>query len=127
MQHTTIADKKAAALVVVDNLKAARAKIEKPENWLQRALSTNKKGYNVLPDDPEACRFCSVGAIRSVMPDQVHAVTKYPEGIFLNTVVKSRSDAAFGIVSYNDSSTHAEVLSAFDEAIQLATEAANAI
>jgi hypothetical protein len=90
---------------------AARALIEKPENWTQHRMSANKKGVSVPLDDPEATCFCSIGAISKI------AGTLY----LTNTAVKALSKAMdIHPGYYNDTHTHAEVLQMFDLAIEAA-------
>lgn len=109
---------KAEALAVVDNLVAARAKIEKPEQWTQQVAARNAQGQEDNVDSTDAVCFCTFGAIVAV------AGMKYGEALKFCTDAVGRN-----AVDFNDASgrKHEEVLTMFDKAIELAKEAANAV
>lgn len=99
----------------LDILKAARAKIEKPENWTQGHLALRSDGRIVGPDNPEAVCWCAEGAIR--------AVSRKTKGDF-NAAYAALQDALpsqyVGYVHvFNDDicTAHGGVLSVFDRAI----------
>lgn len=92
-------------------LVAARKLIEKPENWCQADYALDKTGKSVscfADEGPDACAFCSSGAIFRVaidsplLPDARMALVQAMD-----------ADIAY----FNDKHTHAEVLAAFDRAI----------
>jgi len=89
----------------VQILKAARAKIEKPEDWGQ--------GDSVRRGCPIGHTFCSLEAIYSCQKSGDAVAAE----VILRGVI-GRKD----VLSWNDASerTHAEVLEAFDRAIALA-------
>ena len=83
----------------LDVLIAARAKIEKPENWLNRC-----------PDHDEEAdgRYCAARAIWSTAsPSKGRAYEAL-----------AHACAVFSVPQFNDTHTHAEVLAAFDRAIE---------
>ncbi len=82
---------------VSDVLRAARAKIEKPENWCQGSF---RNGH----------AYCALGAVR----ESSYGVIRYIEACDV------LERLAGPIPKYNDSHTHAEVLSLFDRAIATA-------
>jgi hypothetical protein len=93
---------------VADILRAARGKIERPENWTQEAFHRDRYGYWCLSDD--AVCWCAKGAMLAV------------RGRFWDLDITDGLDAltaAAGcyITSFNDTHTHAEVIDAFDRAI----------
>jgi hypothetical protein len=89
-------------------LKAGRAKISLVENFTTGTYGRNPKGKSVKPE--EACCWCSLGAIVAVSGVSYY---RFPE------VLAALEDSMDGdIPDFNDSHTHAEVLAAWDEAIE---------
>lgn len=90
-------------------LRAARAKIEKPENWCQRFPAKNEYGNPTHPGSSQADSWCAFGAIHFVggwWPEAKEARKELDK------------QAPFGCaVAFNDTRTHAEVLGLFDKAI----------
>lgn len=93
-----------------ETLKAARAKIEKPENWARETFARDCNNRSIEPSDPAAVCFCSIGAIKAVCPGQVGY---YPARTALAYVTGG------DVIMFNDGyhTTHADVLAAFDRAI----------
>lgn len=92
-------------------LTKAKALIENPENWMQGDYS-NKNG---------TC-FCSLGAIAKVLDvcnfnDHVDHFTLALEEVVKDSEKFQTPNENFA--AYNDRSTHAEVMEAFDKAIAL--------
>ena len=94
---------------------AARKLIEPPDRWTRGSLARNAEGYWVGIHSPNAVCWCMEGAVllssNSTNTDDVLVALKLLEkasGVFPS--------------AYNDAPdrTHAEVLAAFDCAIQLA-------
>lgn len=95
----------------------ARAVIALPEHWTQEHCARNAKG-DPAPSgyDSDAVCWCSVGALEKVMGvDYFHYRSHGPKSL-LDSVVPS----GVGIIGFNDGNTHAEVLAAFDRAIESA-------
>jgi hypothetical protein len=95
-------------------LTTGRELLADPKNWTQRTLARNKAGESVEhPWDPKATCFCSIGAVHKVLG-------RYQ--LDLKFEVKRLLDCVAGgwMVSFNDRHTHAEVLEAWDKAIELA-------
>lgn len=94
-------------------LRRARALIEKPENWTQESYAADAQGNGISdPNDGAACRFCSVGAVARVLGidgslAEVHHAVK---------VLNDCTDSG-GIIDFNDSRSHAELLAVWDDAI----------
>lgn len=96
---------------------AAREKITTPERWCQGAHARDEGGQTVLAKDPAACVWCIDGAL--------WAVTRFTQtsarasaSILLGEQIGAYS--ANSIHKWNDAPerTHAEVLAAFDRAIE---------
>lgn len=93
----------------VETLKAARALIDTPEKWWQ------KKG-----DEYRAGRHCAitaldeVGGVRATTGPAIPALARAIGGWTEEPVLLVRT-----ITSFNDSHSHAEVLAAFDRAIEV--------
>lgn len=60
-----------------EGLKAAKARIEKRENWTQGVFARNERYLSVSPEDPSACTWCAVGAVEAVMYDPSKYVVPY--------------------------------------------------
>ena len=100
-------------------LRAARAKIEKAENWTQGEYGRDARGR--VADVMVACSRCSVGAVFAVCAE----VRSAPETRAWNLLREqvpgySESWVYDPVVAFNDTSTHAEVLALFDRAIAAA-------
>lgn len=95
---------------------AARAKIEREENWTRGAYARDWAGGVRLPQSEAAVCFCALGAVRSV---QCH----YEEGD--RAIFALRHEISGTPVSdFNDNpaTTHADILALFDRAIRKAGE-----
>lgn len=108
----------------IDVLKAARAKITNPENWMKGFYAKTPDGGETVGTNPEATCFCALGAIESVT-GILHLYNGWPDRavVFLNKVVKEvqPEDVNYrNVAEYNDNSTHEQVLAVFDKAITLA-------
>lgn len=99
----------------VDILRAARAKISDPQNWTREESARDDAGYPVEPLSHDAVCWCARGAIS--------AAAKSGDEFQASNVLRRaiREQAPDGrITDFNDKHDHAEVLAAFDRAIQLA-------
>ena len=97
---------------VAEVLRAARAKIEKPEHWTQGVLSRDANGtpsFYAAAHTKAVC-WCASGAIFSAAG----------ESDPLDALDAFRSMINGSIPQFNDTHTHAEVLAAFDKAIAAA-------
>lgn len=97
-------------LSTVEILRAAREKIADPARWRKGWYASDVNGVDCYGHDPEACRWCAIGAIQAVVgdPDTDQAPSR-----------ALRSAAGVGAHYFNDkpSTTHSDVLSLFDRAI----------
>lgn len=92
----------------VDVLRAARAKIADPSAWTKGVAARDALGEAIEPEDPSACCWCAIGALRAACDDvDVRIALKLA---LLNTI----GFASYGLAEFNDRSTHASVIGAFD-------------
>lgn len=91
-------------------LRKARALLDDPQKWCQKAYAKTKWGNHIGPETKAAAQWCAVGAMRKVAGagDISDALR------MLDTYVRDGD-----IVSYNDAKCrkHAQVLKVFDRAI----------
>jgi len=101
-------------MTALDVLKAARKRIDKPENWLQGEFARTADGYLCESStDPTAAKWCMLGACNASGYDATE----------LGRQVRRLLVDVTGVLSltvFNDSHTHAEVLAVLDKAITLA-------
>lgn len=90
-------------------LRKAKALIDTPEKWTQGAFARDAKGRGVETHDVKAVCFCSAGALGKVNHDGPNEPYEYLTRSF-----------GGGLVVFNDTHTHAEVMAKWDEAIALA-------
>lgn len=98
-------------MTTADTLRAARALIERPERWTQGAMARRADGLRCRHEDDAACRWCTSGAVRRVAQSGEEAAAALRR---LYEVMKTTPP------DFNDSHTHAEILAAFDRAIEIA-------
>jgi hypothetical protein len=98
-------------------LQAASDLIPTPEKWTQGAYARDADGESVSWDDPAAVCFCSQGAIRKA------SGASFNGAVFLAERYLSRAFGDAGIITSNDTSSHARVRRAFSEAIEMAQAA----
>jgi hypothetical protein len=98
-------------------LKAARAKIENPNNWCTGSRAQDANGYTAFPLDANAAKWCAEGACVFVCGGYY---TQF------NRLTKMLSKMAFRLTGYdditevNDLCGHAKVLETFDQTIRKA-------
>lgn len=97
----------------------ARELIQNEKNWCKLAPARNKSGACTYLDSPEACKFCAIGALAKV--------AEANNGRFHNNLVYSMTLDHLSkqldwksITEFNDDpkTTHQDILSLFDKAIQ---------
>jgi hypothetical protein len=97
---------------VVETLRKARELISDRKRWTKRVLARNQSRSRVQHySSLEACRWCATGAVLKVNPDVVTA------NAALSILGEDMEDC---IGDFNDYHNHAEVLAAFDAAIEKA-------
>lgn len=92
-------------------LKAARDLIAKPENWTQGTYARDARGNEIGVRSDIAVCFCSLGAISAVSGNCDDA------GMARDAIAALTRN---GIVNFNDTHTHSEVLDLFSKAIKAA-------
>lgn len=106
----------------LDTLRRAREWISNPKHWCQDAPACDRYGNHLNPTDYDAVRWCAAGSIERVLHgqsgyrDAVHALAKHGLDVDAPSLF-----LLLGKVSlWNDyrGRTHAEVLAAFDRAIE---------
>ena len=107
---------KTAKQILID----AKELISNPKKWTTKYWAKNEAGESVSTSAPEACQWCSWGALMKVQ-----------DGSNLTEAYQTLEDAIGGIsrgsswksknmVTFNDDpdTTHADVMAAFDRAIK---------
>lgn len=105
--------------ITLDILIKARELISDPERWTQGVNARNRAGGLTSPENDAAVCWCGIGALcRVAGDDDLHWAKAV---VFLH---KTAREAGFkDFPDFNDTSTHAEVLAAFDRAIEAARNA----
>lgn len=89
---------------------AARKRIEKPENWTQVFMARTEEGAPTGAKAKNAYCWCASGAINA----ETNTVADSSRAHNCLAIAMN-SD---GVVLFNDTHSHAEVLAAFDKAIE---------
>lgn len=97
---------------VLEHIKAARERIAKPENWTRKAYARDRAGMNIWPRWPGAVCWCSIGALTSV-----GAATDENAMAAMAQQELEKDLVGGNLMAFNDASTHAEVIAAFDKTI----------
>lgn len=103
-------------MTLKENLIRAKALITDPEKWTQGAYARDANGCIVPPDDPSAVCYCSIGAIGAL---------GLPCNELENTIDYLYVSIGKPISDFNDGDTHADVMAAWDKAIEKAGEIEN--
>ncbi len=108
-----------------DILKQAKALIELPSRWTRYTLARDASGSVVWPHDLEACKFCSVGAVKRAihLNRQDPDLPKMPHATAIDALTKgrwlgARHTRTESLQAFNDMHTHPEVMKLFDDAIK---------
>lgn len=94
----------------------AKELISTEEKWTQGAYGRQADGTLISFTDPRACRFCTMGALFRASAEDMDGFDGANRA--LSQAIGTRS---IGIVAFNDSHTHAEVMAMFDKAIRIAS------
>jgi len=113
---------KETTMTTKEILIAARAKIERPECWTQKAFAKTAKKNKAAPSSPRAACWCILGAVSAVTHDNPNLPATSPITLSLAAAVGVDAYAEC-VIMWNDerARTHAEVLAAFDRAIEAAS------
>ena len=106
-----------ATMSTADVLRAAKALIDTPEKWTKGTYAEDARGVAVGYDDPDACRFCSSGALKRVG-------ATVGEGEPYTLLAEAFGTEGPTVCSANDEASHTEVMAAFDRAIAAAEASA---
>ncbi len=105
-----------ATETVLEALEAARKLLTPEESWIKGLLAADANGGGVCdPWLPEACKWCSTGAIL--------AITRGWDDAYGGAIEALTREMRMGVAIFNDTHTHADVLRAFDAAIAKEKEA----
>ncbi len=99
-------------------LSNAQNLIRDPRNWAKHTYSKDMLGMSVEPTSPDACRWCSIGAVLKVL-DLPSDTSRHPTFDLLE-----KANGNWAVPDFNDTSTHEEVMEMFDKAKELARAAA---
>ena len=98
-------------------LKQARKVIKDEANWTQNVEARRADGSFCPPQSEEAVCWCTVGAIEKVTPEDSY-VSDYAVRVLARAAGLYVTFSVWGDLGiWNDRSTHAEVMAAFDKAI----------
>lgn len=102
---------------VAEVLRKARALIADENAWIRNNLAVNHEGAVVLSADSDACKWCALGAIDKVA-NFLHSPGFEARDAMIRAAGVDPEDDGLG--DWNDAPerTHAEVLAAFDRAIE---------
>jgi len=96
---------------------AAKAKIDKKENWTQGAYARDRMLRLSDCASPEASCWCSVGAVWAVAPPGSEGAAFVPDAIDALHKV-ARAAGYTNAIGLNDSGRHDAVLRMYSEAIE---------
>lgn len=108
---------------------SAKVVIEKPENWTRGWFARDAENNPVHSAERNAVCFCSLGAVRKVMfgPESTEPCRDKTYNLIVNLmddVVRDTFNEC-NVPTFNDNTTHEEVLKMFDKAIEVAKEKEN--
>lgn len=110
----------------LDTLKAMRELLVDPSRWAKFNRARNARGYSVEPTSRDACQWCLVGAHAKVTGFKSDQADDYYENFRESPMGRLLHKASgihdFYAWSFNDRSTHPEVITLLDDAIVLASE-----
>jgi hypothetical protein len=113
----TIPKKIGNPAVAVEVLEAARSLIAAPERWTQNWVARDADGAAVEFRDTTATCFCSVGAIMRTVRDLNLPRHGVDDPIYDSVMLLRANTGKFSVASFNDMSTHEQVLAVFDKTI----------
>lgn len=114
----TIPKKIGNPAVAVEVLEAARSLISAPERWTQNWVARDADGEQVEFRATTATCFCSVGAVMRSVRDLNLPRYGDADPIFDAVMLLRANTGKFSVASFNDKSTHEQVLAVFDKTIK---------
>lgn len=101
-------------------LRAARARIAKAEHWTQGDFAKTAHGNAIGPTEGPAVCWCAAGALEA----EYAMAGPGSDKLFYDAAEALEAEMDDHIYSFNDTRSHADVLAAFDRAIEATKEAA---
>lgn len=98
--------------VVADVLERAANLIEPEGAWLRGQYAKSAEGNYRAPIAPDACRFCSVGAIAKILGTGPAAAESWIDANRIRPLI----GAGFSMSAWNDRHTQSEVVAKLREA-----------
>ncbi len=92
----------------------AKALIASPDRWTAGCMARDAGGNSVHPESPVAVKFCLFGALYRGW--QLHTTAAARKAML------AAAGSEDGLIIFNDTHTHAEVLALLDKGIALAGE-----
>lgn len=99
-----------------DILRQSREKIADPKHWTKGNFAQDEEGEPVSTTSPRAVCWCAIGAIDATAGGLAALY-------WLSDAVHEKAGPSCSVSEFNDKSEHADVLAAFDRAIELAEAA----
>lgn len=106
-------------------LRRARKRVSDPGRWTQGQMARKPTGTGVTAKNPEACRWCAVGAIRKAAPterrsDRAHRLLSTASHELFGVGPIQVNDGRRGTGKDPRAVAHQATLLVFDRAIELA-------
>ncbi len=110
---------------LLSDLRAVRELLSKPERWTQRAFARDAEGLAVMRsgaflEKGKSCCFCLDGAICMVTQCDPTRRNACQAAILSQTPAANQSAVKSSTWKFNDTHTHAEVLTLLDRTIKQA-------
>jgi len=99
---------------------AARARIAQAEHWTQGDFAKTARGYAIGPAEGPAVCWCAAGALEA----ECAIAGEGSDKLFYAAAGALEAEMDNHIYSFNDNHSHADVLAAFDRAIEATKVAA---
>lgn len=92
-----------------------------PEHWVTGRLAQTAQGLNTAPTDPNACRFCLVGAVMRVLDltPGPNNTLPLPFRNLLMAAITDYTGEELAITVFNDSHEHSDVIAVLAHAAAL--------
>lgn len=106
-------------------LQAVRQKLTNPQNWTQGAMARDSDKMSVAELSPAAVCWCLLGAMIACNRQNGLSSASTNDNItagsnIISQLAFKRSHSSISV--FNDTSTHAQVLSLLDEAIEISNQ-----
>ncbi|MBC2806583.1 hypothetical protein C3Y94_025875 [Rhizobium ruizarguesonis] len=102
-------------------LAAGRELLSNPDHWTKGAPARDRKGESIIPYDPKATCFCTIGAIHKVVGPQQLELKRQVVGYLIEALDTGHKVSAI-LSAFNDhpKTSHDQVLELWDKAIEIA-------